>query len=83
EHVDDLNGQGNDQVLGANGGVEGVNGNVEGVNEGVRRAPDFSTVIAQQLQNLLPACLLSLIVTPHQGGISRCNILINITQDDR
>nr|GEW44553.1 reverse transcriptase domain-containing protein [Tanacetum cinerariifolium] len=33
--VDDLNGQGNDQVLGANGGVEGVNGNVEGVNEGV------------------------------------------------
>ncbi|GJV33314.1 hypothetical protein Tco_1393714, partial [Tanacetum coccineum] len=30
ERVEDLNGQGNDQGLGANGGVEGVNGNVEG-----------------------------------------------------
>ncbi|GJR56447.1 putative reverse transcriptase domain-containing protein [Tanacetum coccineum] len=28
ERVEDLNGQGNDQGLGANGGVEGVNGNV-------------------------------------------------------
>ncbi|GKA65639.1 putative reverse transcriptase domain-containing protein [Tanacetum coccineum] len=52
ERVEDLNGQGNDQGLGANGGVEGVNGNVEGANGG---APDFSTIIAQQLQNLLPA----------------------------
>nr|GEW50493.1 putative reverse transcriptase domain-containing protein [Tanacetum cinerariifolium] len=33
---------------------EGVNGNVEGVNGGVGGAPDFSTIIAQQLQNLLP-----------------------------
>ncbi|GJU33748.1 putative reverse transcriptase domain-containing protein [Tanacetum coccineum] len=40
--------------MGANGGVEGVNGNVEGANGG---APDFSTIIAQQLQNLLPAML--------------------------
>ncbi|GJY32875.1 reverse transcriptase domain-containing protein [Tanacetum coccineum] len=54
ERVDDLNGQGNDQGMGANGGVKGVNGNVEGANEG---APDFSTIIAQQLQNLLPAIL--------------------------
>ncbi|GKC88683.1 hypothetical protein Tco_1149332 [Tanacetum coccineum] len=46
EHVDDLNGQGNDQGLRANGGVEGVNRNVEGVNEGVGGAPDFSTIIA-------------------------------------
>ncbi|GJV75054.1 putative reverse transcriptase domain-containing protein, partial [Tanacetum coccineum] len=44
ERVEDLNGQGNDQGLGANGGVEGVNGNVEGANRG---APDFSTIIAQ------------------------------------
>ncbi|GJZ48187.1 putative reverse transcriptase domain-containing protein [Tanacetum coccineum] len=57
ERVDDLNGQGNDQSLGANGGVEGVNGNVEGVNGGVGGAPDFSMIIAQQLQNLLPAML--------------------------
>ncbi|GKB39398.1 putative reverse transcriptase domain-containing protein, partial [Tanacetum coccineum] len=54
ERVDDLNGQGNDQGLGANGGVEGVNGNVERANGG---APDFSTIIAQQLHNLLPTML--------------------------
>ncbi|GKB38057.1 putative reverse transcriptase domain-containing protein, partial [Tanacetum coccineum] len=54
ERVDDLNGQENDQGLGANGGVEGVNGNVEGVNRGT---PNFSTIIAQQLQNLLTAML--------------------------
>ncbi|GJT27235.1 putative reverse transcriptase domain-containing protein [Tanacetum coccineum] len=33
---------------------EGVNGNVKGANRG---APDFSMIIAQQLQNLLPAML--------------------------
>ncbi|GKG23814.1 hypothetical protein Tco_0391850 [Tanacetum coccineum] len=54
ERVDELNGQGNDQGMGANGGVEGVNGNVERANGG---APDFSTIITQQLQNLLPAML--------------------------
>ncbi|GKA01550.1 hypothetical protein Tco_0674215, partial [Tanacetum coccineum] len=54
ERVDDLNGQGNDQGLGANEGVKGINRNVEEANEG---APDFSTIIAQQLQNLLPAIL--------------------------
>ncbi|GJS28732.1 putative reverse transcriptase domain-containing protein [Tanacetum coccineum] len=50
ERVNDLNGQGNDQGLGTNRGVEGVNGNVEGANGG---APDFSTIIAQQLRILL------------------------------
>nr|GFA33425.1 hypothetical protein [Tanacetum cinerariifolium] len=40
--------------MGVNEGVEGVNGNVEGANGG---APDFSTIIALQLQNLLPAML--------------------------
>ncbi|GJS58774.1 hypothetical protein Tco_0653558, partial [Tanacetum coccineum] len=54
ERVDDLNGQGNNQGIGANAGVEGVNGNVEGANRG---APNFSTIIVQQLQNLLPAML--------------------------
>nr|GEV80235.1 hypothetical protein [Tanacetum cinerariifolium] len=54
ERVDDLNVQRNDQVMGANRGVEGVNENVEGANEG---APDFLTIIAQQLQNLFPAML--------------------------
>ncbi|GKF73927.1 hypothetical protein Tco_0220259 [Tanacetum coccineum] len=41
-------------ALRANGGVEEVNRNVEGANKG---APNFSTIIAQQLQNLLPAIL--------------------------
>ncbi|GJZ82459.1 putative reverse transcriptase domain-containing protein [Tanacetum coccineum] len=54
ERVDDFNGQGNDQGMGAKRGAEGVIGNVEGDNRG---APDFSTIIAQQLQNLLPAML--------------------------
>ncbi|GKF68710.1 hypothetical protein Tco_0198389 [Tanacetum coccineum] len=35
ERVEDLNGQGNDLGLGANGGVEGVDGNVKGANGGV------------------------------------------------
>ncbi|GJZ26929.1 hypothetical protein Tco_0571182 [Tanacetum coccineum] len=57
ERVNELNGQGNKQGLGANGGVEGVNRNVEGVNRGIGGAPDFLTIIAQQLQNFLPAML--------------------------
>nr|GEY93249.1 reverse transcriptase domain-containing protein [Tanacetum cinerariifolium] len=40
--------------LGANGSVEGGNRNVEGVN---RRTPNFSMIISQQLQNLLPTML--------------------------
>ncbi|GKA27235.1 putative reverse transcriptase domain-containing protein [Tanacetum coccineum] len=70
ERVDDLNGQGNDQGLRANGGVKGVNGNVEGVNEGVGGAPDFSTIIAQQLQNLLPAMLAQV---GNQGNVGNQN----------
>ncbi|GKF20769.1 hypothetical protein Tco_0069407, partial [Tanacetum coccineum] len=54
ERVEDLNGQRNNQGLGANGGVEGVNGNEEGANGGT---PDFSMINSQQLQNLLPAML--------------------------
>ncbi|GJW84168.1 hypothetical protein Tco_0157313 [Tanacetum coccineum] len=46
ERIDELNGQGNDQGLGANGGVEGVNGNVDRVNGGIGGAPDFLTIIA-------------------------------------
>ncbi|GJW83161.1 hypothetical protein Tco_0156306 [Tanacetum coccineum] len=34
EHVDELNGQGNDQGIGANEGIEGANRNVEGANGG-------------------------------------------------
>ncbi|GKC49035.1 hypothetical protein Tco_1071780 [Tanacetum coccineum] len=70
ERVDDLNGQGNNQGLRANGGVEGVNGNVEGVNRGVGGAPDFSTIIAQQLQNLLPAMLAQV---GNQGNVGNQN----------
>ncbi|GJW51569.1 hypothetical protein Tco_0092920 [Tanacetum coccineum] len=67
ERVDDLNGQGNNQGMGANGGVEGVNGNVEGVNG---EAPDFSTIIAYQLQNLLPAILAQV---GNQGNVGNLN----------
>ncbi|GJZ58737.1 putative reverse transcriptase domain-containing protein [Tanacetum coccineum] len=54
DRVDELNSQGNDQGLGANGGVEGVSGNVEGANGGVL---DFSAIIVHQLQNLLSTML--------------------------
>ncbi|GJU97665.1 reverse transcriptase domain-containing protein [Tanacetum coccineum] len=70
ECVDELNGQGNDQGLGANGNVDGVNGNVEGVNRGVGGAPDFSTIIAQQLHNLLPAILAQV---GNQGNVRNQN----------
>ncbi|GJV79358.1 hypothetical protein Tco_1515228 [Tanacetum coccineum] len=63
ECVDELNGQGNDQGAGANGNVEGVNG-------GVRGAPDFSTIIAQHLQNLLPAILAQV---GNQGNVGSQN----------
>ncbi|GJU08455.1 putative reverse transcriptase domain-containing protein [Tanacetum coccineum] len=56
--------------LGANGGIEGVNRNVEGVNGGVGGAPDFSTIIAQQLQNLLPAMLAQV---GNQGNVGNQN----------
>nr|GEV27447.1 putative reverse transcriptase domain-containing protein [Tanacetum cinerariifolium] len=71
ERVDELNGQGNDQGFGANGGIEGVNGNVKGVNRGVGGAPDFSTIIAQQLQNLLPVMLAQV---GNQGNIRNQNV---------
>ncbi|GJS86688.1 putative reverse transcriptase domain-containing protein [Tanacetum coccineum] len=69
--INDLNGQGNDQGLGVNGGVEGVNGNVKGANGG---APDFSTIIAQQLQNLLPAMLAQIKKMEFVHDMSGCSI---------
>ncbi|GKD71470.1 putative reverse transcriptase domain-containing protein, partial [Tanacetum coccineum] len=67
EHVDELNGQVNDQGMGANGGVEGANGNVGGANRG---APDFPMIIAQQLRNLLPAMLAQV---SNQGNVRNQN----------
>ncbi|GKB87857.1 hypothetical protein Tco_0960129, partial [Tanacetum coccineum] len=67
EYVDDLNGQVNDQGLRANRGVEGVNGNVEKANRG---APDFLTIIVQQLHNLLPAKLAQV---GNQGNVGNQN----------
>ncbi|GKC55664.1 putative reverse transcriptase domain-containing protein [Tanacetum coccineum] len=52
--VESLGGGTGVRGLRPNGGVEVVNGNVKGANGGV---PDFSTIIAQQLQNLLPTML--------------------------
>ncbi|GJU41949.1 reverse transcriptase domain-containing protein, partial [Tanacetum coccineum] len=56
--------------VGANGNVRGVNGNVEGVNGGVGGAPNFSTIISQQLQNLLPAILAQV---GNQGNVGNQN----------
>ncbi|GKE40469.1 reverse transcriptase domain-containing protein [Tanacetum coccineum] len=56
--------------LGANGNVRGVNRNVEGVNGGVGGAPNFSTIISQQLQNLLPAILAQV---GNQGNVGNQN----------
>ncbi|GJT67477.1 hypothetical protein Tco_1018957 [Tanacetum coccineum] len=53
--------------LRANRGVEGANRNVEGANRG---APDFLTIIAQQLQNLLPAMLAQV---GNQGNVGNQN----------
>ncbi|GJT52124.1 putative reverse transcriptase domain-containing protein [Tanacetum coccineum] len=67
ERVDELNGQGNGLGIGANGGVEGANGNVRGTNRG---APDFPTIIAQQLRNLLPTMLAQV---SNQGNVGNQN----------
>nr|GFA25142.1 hypothetical protein [Tanacetum cinerariifolium] len=48
-------------------GMEGVNGKVKGADGG---APDFSTIIAQQLQNLLPAMLAQV---SNQGNVGNQN----------
>ncbi|GJW71894.1 putative reverse transcriptase domain-containing protein [Tanacetum coccineum] len=67
ESVDELNGQGNGLGRGTNRGVEGANGNVGGANGG---APDFPTIIAQQLRNLLPAMLAQV---SNQGNVGNQN----------
>ncbi|GJR55755.1 putative reverse transcriptase domain-containing protein [Tanacetum coccineum] len=66
EYVDELNGQGNVLGMGANGSVKKANGNVGG-NGG---APDFPTIIAQQLRNLLPAMLAQVC---NQGNVGNQN----------
>ncbi|GJZ56920.1 hypothetical protein Tco_0612414 [Tanacetum coccineum] len=63
ERVDELNGQGNDHG-------EGANGNVEGVNRGIEGAPNFLTIISQQLQNLLPTILAQV---GNQGNVGNQN----------
>ncbi|GJU34005.1 hypothetical protein Tco_1182359 [Tanacetum coccineum] len=62
-----------------NEGIEGVNGNVKGANGG---APDFSMIIAQQLQNLLPAMLAQVSnrgnVGNQNGNVVNENVLENV-----
>ncbi|GKG16512.1 hypothetical protein Tco_0361469, partial [Tanacetum coccineum] len=55
------------RFLGANRGAEGVNGNIEGANGD---ALDFLTIIAQQLQNLLPTMLAQVI---NRGNVGNQN----------
>ncbi|GKE29291.1 hypothetical protein Tco_1444675 [Tanacetum coccineum] len=65
--------------MGANGGIEGANRNVEGAIGG---APDFSMIIAQQLQNLLPAMLAQVSnrgnVRNQNGNVANENIHENV-----
>nr|GEX47497.1 hypothetical protein [Tanacetum cinerariifolium] len=51
ERVDELNGQGNDQGLGANAGVEEVNGNVEGI----RKIEIYVYGLAPQIRKMVAA----------------------------
>ncbi|GJS62519.1 putative reverse transcriptase domain-containing protein [Tanacetum coccineum] len=67
ERVDELNCQGNYLGMGANGGVKGANRDVGGANGG---APNFLTIIAQQLRNLLPAMLAKV---SNQGNVGNQN----------
>ncbi|GKF38656.1 hypothetical protein Tco_0118717, partial [Tanacetum coccineum] len=78
EHVNELNVQGDNQGMRAFEGVEGVNGNVEGVNGG---APNFSTIIAQQLQNLLPA-MLAQVGNQGNGGNQNGNVVNENVQEN-
>ncbi|GKB72746.1 putative reverse transcriptase domain-containing protein [Tanacetum coccineum] len=79
ERVDELNGQGNGLGMGDIEGVKGANGNVGGANRG---APDFPTIIAQQLQNHLPAMLAQVSnqgnVGNHNGNVVNENIQGNV-----
>ncbi|GJV97497.1 putative reverse transcriptase domain-containing protein [Tanacetum coccineum] len=56
EHVDEMNGQGNDQGMGANGGVEGVNRNGTD-NGGAGRSNRFSTIIGPAIAKTFTAML--------------------------
>nr|GEU75141.1 hypothetical protein [Tanacetum cinerariifolium] len=60
-------GRENSKVEGSNEGIEGVNGNAEGANGG---ASDFSTIIAQQLQDFLPVMLAQV---GNQGNVGNQN----------
>ncbi|GKB25195.1 hypothetical protein Tco_0864596 [Tanacetum coccineum] len=55
-----------------NGRIDGQGGQVGGqgseVNDGVNKVPDFFTIIAQQLQNLLPT--MNVIMNNDRGGCS-------------
>nr|GEW65764.1 hypothetical protein [Tanacetum cinerariifolium] len=64
----------------ANGGIEGLNRNVDGANRGV---PNFSTIIAQQLQDLLPAMVAQV---GNQGNVGYQNgnvVNENVQENDR
>ncbi|GJX14072.1 hypothetical protein Tco_0205830 [Tanacetum coccineum] len=77
ERIDELNGQGNDQGMGANGGVEGVNGNVKREFKGVvgrntRLLNDHCPTIAEPLtHHFSSGWLVPHLVTPKSRKIER------------
>ncbi|GJW17105.1 hypothetical protein Tco_0024541 [Tanacetum coccineum] len=71
ERVDELNGRGNDQVRGANGGVEGANGNV-GEPMGVH--PTSQRSLPSNCETSYPPCwprLVLHLVTPESRMLER------------
>nr|GEY89116.1 putative reverse transcriptase domain-containing protein [Tanacetum cinerariifolium] len=75
EHVDELSGQGNDQGLGANGGVEGVNRNVEGVNGGVGNQRNVGNQNGNVVNENVQENVGSVLVNGNRVGCSYKNFL--------
>ncbi|GJS08437.1 putative reverse transcriptase domain-containing protein [Tanacetum coccineum] len=70
ERADDLNGQGNDQGLRANRGVEGVNGNVEGVNGDVGNQGNVGNKNGNVVNENVQENVRNVIVNNNQVGCS-------------
>ncbi|GJR87689.1 putative reverse transcriptase domain-containing protein [Tanacetum coccineum] len=70
ECINELNGQGNDQGIRANGGVEGVNGNVEGVNEGVGNQGNVGNQNSNVVNENVQENVRNVLVNSNQVGCS-------------
>ncbi|GKB15678.1 putative reverse transcriptase domain-containing protein, partial [Tanacetum coccineum] len=55
ERVDDLNDQGNDQEMGANGGIEGVNGNIRTLSQEVAISMTWNNFKFMMIEEFCPS----------------------------